>query len=131
MTEAAISGWRRVTGGLRSLVRELAAAVYVVLGSSFLSRLLYERNWSTLAVDPALTFAAGFILGAAVKGGWWTTHLVGVFVSVLQIGITLALRSSGEALPIASLLIGAAVVSISGAFGAQSARWASRRRSAP
>ena len=128
MAEASISGWRRVTGGLRSLVRELAAAVYVVLGSAFVTRLFFERNWPTIAIDPVLTFAAGFILGSVVKGSWWTTYLVGVFVSLLQVAITLALRARGEELSTVALLIGSSLVSLFGALGAHSARWMQSRR---
>lgn len=74
---------------LRALVRQLAAAVYVVLLHSFVAQWLVTLPLLGLAVEMALVFAASALLAKVTDGPLRTVALVGPFVALFSLVIAL------------------------------------------
>ncbi len=110
-------------GGLRALMRELAASVYASVASLFVAGWLPSHFAVQLAVDALFVGGAGALLARVGDGPAWTSHLVGLFAALLQLVVVVVLPMD-EAEQVAWSVVAArlVVVGVAGAAGARLAR---------
>lgn len=84
------SFWSRVAGGLRSAVRQLAAAVYVYIAWIFTAGWFRESPVLALVAELILVFLAGMILARVIVGPLSASAFVGVFAGLLHILLGIA-----------------------------------------
>jgi hypothetical protein len=118
-----------VRDGLRAVVRQLSAAIYIFIAYGVVAYLLRAHPWA-FYTEPLLVVLGAAVTARLIDGPWWTSALVGPFVAMLDATFLLFVREDGEPIGV-RLATSIAVLTGSGLVGVFLGAWRRKGRATP
>lgn len=116
---------RSIGDGLRAVVRQASAGVYVFIAYAVVVQFFHTHGWVS-RLEPLFVFLGAALTALLVDGPWWTVGFVGLCVAGLDAAFLIVMREEGEAIG-TQLAINVVMLTAAGALGAALVRWRQRR----